>query len=182
MVKSNTLILLAATLSLVASATKANSAGAPPPDSGSLLQQTQPVKPVLPSPNNTGLVIDSQLQPNAPAGAPFMVNTIEIVGNTIFSTETLHDLVAEFEGKQLTLRQLNEAAGRLSNYYHEHGYPLARAYIPAQTIHDGIVRIAIVEAHYGQLYLDNHSLINDAVLLSTLAPLKSGSPMMSHLK
>ncbi|MEO8628796.1 MAG: POTRA domain-containing protein [Betaproteobacteria bacterium] len=69
---------------------------------------------------------------------------------------------------------MGELAARITDYYHSHGHPLARAIIPAQTIRSGIVRIDIIEARYGKIGLNNRSRVNDPLLEATLLPLQSG--------
>ena len=59
----------------------------------------------------------------------------------------------------------------------QHGYPLTRAIIPAQTIRDGEVDIEVIEARYGKIILDNHSRVNDALLQDTLAGLQGNAPI-----
>ncbi len=144
------------------------------PGAGAILQQIQPVTPPAPSSTGTGLTIDRGDGAKLPPGAPFLVKTLQITGNTLFATPTLHALVADAEGKSLTLSQLGELAARITGYYQSRGYPLARAIIPAQTIASGIVRIEVIEARYGQISLDNRSQVNDPSLQATLAPLQSG--------
>jgi len=109
-----------------------------------------------------------------PDSPPVQVRKLQIVGNTQFPTEVLHALVADQEGRPLTLPQINALADRITGYYREHGYPLARAVIPAQSIKDGVVLIQVVEARYGQVLLDNKSRVRDGLLQSTLTPLRSG--------
>ena len=144
------------------------------PGAGMILQEIKPVQPALPSASGTALTIQQEGGARLPPSAPFPVKSIRISGNTVFDTATLHALLTEAEGKSLTLQQLDALASRISDYYHAHGYPLARALIPAQTIATGIVRIDILEAHYGKITLDNHSRVNDPLLLATLAPLQGG--------
>lgn len=72
----------------------------------------------------------------------------------LFNTPTLHALVAEAEGRTLTLPELHAFVARLSDYCHAHGYPLAHAIVPAQTLQLGQVRIDIIEGHYGKITLD----------------------------
>lgn len=151
------------------------SASAAPPDAGALLQQNQPVKPPQPSSGDTGLVIAPEPLSSVPASAAFMVTRIDIVGNTVFESGILHALVADAEGRKLTLNELVNVVANISDYYHLHGYPLARAFIPAQTMHDGVVQVQVLEAHYGQVSLNNSSLANDEVLNSVLANLVGGS-------
>jgi hemolysin activation/secretion protein len=148
-----------------------------PPGAGSLLQQVQPPTPPAPLPGGTGLRIETQRGAGLPPGAPFLVQTIRITGNTLFDAATLHALVADAEGKSLTLGQLDELAGRITDYYHSHGYPLARAVIPAQTIEAGVVRLEIIEARYGTIRQENRSRVDDSLLEATLSPLRTGQPI-----
>ena len=145
------------------------------PDSGQILQQLKPAKPAAPASGSTGLTIE---QPNGAAAVPpgeaFEVKRISLRGNTRFGGATLHALIADAEGKTLNLAQLSALADRITEYYHRHDYPLARAIVPAQTIKDGAVVIQVLEAKYGQVTLHNQSRVTDALLASTLSPLKVG--------
>lgn len=144
------------------------------PGAGSLYQQAEPRLAPLPLPSGTGLQLTPAPTPGLPRSAPFLVQRIEIVGNTVVSTLTLEALVAQAEGQQLTLPQLGELTSRITSYYRSRGYPLARAIIPVQTIVAGVVRIEVIEANYGKISLDNKSAVADAVLSAALAPLQSG--------
>lgn len=145
-----------------------------PPGAGSILQQIQPTEAPAPSTNTPGLVIEPEGAGKSPPTAPFLVKRIRITGNTVFGTATLHALVEESEGTNLTLSQLNALAARITGYYHRHGYPLARALIPAQTIQEGEVQIEVIEAHYGKIHLENRSRVTDSLVQATLSPLQSG--------
>lgn len=103
----------------------------------------------------------------------FFVKRITITKNTLFETAVLSSLIADGNGKFLTLIQLNELAERITAFYQSQGYPLARADIPAQSVEDGIVTFEILEPRYGQIILKNSSLVRDSVLWSTLQALKS---------
>jgi hemolysin activation/secretion protein len=146
------------------------------PGSGELLQQTP--RPLAPAPApNPGLTIQ---QPAAAAhddSPPFLVGHIEISGNSLLSTAELHALVEKSEGKTLNLGYLEELAAVITKRYQDHGYLLSRAYIPAQTLSDGTVRIAVLEARYGAVSLSNSSRVSDALLKSYLTPLRSGQPV-----
>jgi hemolysin activation/secretion protein len=144
------------------------------PGAGSILQQVQPATPPVPSSSGTGLTIEADKRSTAQQGSPFLVNIIQVVGNTLFDTSTLHALVADAEGKKINLYQLQELAGLISDYYHRHGHPLARAIIPAQTIEGGRVQIRVIEAHYGKVTVDNHSRVGSGLLDATLSPLQGG--------
>ena len=165
--------LLPATLLLMGSSLAAQAA-APVPDSGAILNQIQPVLPPAPSTNGTGLNIERGNNAATPASAPFLVKTLVISGNEKIPTAALHALVADAEGKTLTLADLERLTDRITDYYQTHGYPLARAIIPAQSIHDGAVQIQVIEARYGKVKLRNQSRVADPLLQATLAPLQGG--------
>ena len=168
-------VSLAALLVLLSSLpVKAATPGAP--DAGTMLQQLQPLTSTLPAAGKAGLMIEADDGSSArlPASAPFLVQRIRITRNTVFDTQTLLALVADAQGSQLTLVQLGELAAGITRYYRANGYPLSRAIIPAQTITAGLVRIEIVEAHYGKIELVNSSHSRDSLLQATLETLQSG--------
>ncbi len=170
MYKKAPLLALSSLLAVAAQAAE------PPqiPNAGTILQQNQPAKPPSAQPAGTGLTIEQSNGTAAPPSAPFPVKEIQIEGNTRFDTAVLHALVADAEGKSLSLPELGAVADRITVYYHEHGFPLARAVVPAQTVRNGVIRLVVIEAHYGKIKLDNHSRVDDALLSSTLSPLQAG--------
>lgn len=163
--------LLAAMLLALAPWTS-QAAGPAVPDAGAILQQLAPVTPPAPAPAGTGLTIKRDNRESLPSSAPFLVKSIRIIGNKKIDTATLHALVAEGEGKTLTLAELDKLVLRITEYYNAHGFPLARAIIPAQTMRDGVVTVQIIVARYGKVSLDNHSPVKDPLLKATLAPLQ----------
>lgn len=143
------------------------------PGAGTLLQDLKPLPPA-PSSNESPLTIEQQRASELPPTAPFRINHIAITGNTSVGGTTLHALVADAEGATLTLPELDARVRRISDYYHAHGFPLARAVIPAQTIQDGTVAVHVIEARYGKIILENHGRVRNSLLEATLAPLHAG--------
>ncbi len=143
------------------------------PGAGSLLQSVQPPSLPQPSPSGTGLLLENKPSTPLPPSAPFTVTSIRIIGNTVFDSALLHDLVKDTEGKQLTLEQVGELADRLTDYYQGHNYPLTRAIVPAQTIEGGVVTLQVIEARYGKVVIDNQGGVSDALLGATLSPLRA---------
>lgn len=178
------LATLAAMLSLALSGmTHAQSmpAGVPSqiPNSGMLLQQA-PQQPATVPPSDLDLrMLHAERQPAADSRA-FMVKGIRIVGNTLLPEAQLRSLVAPYQGRELTLGDLDNLADAISEAYQRAGYPLVRVYVPAQTMADGVVKLAVVEARYGKVALDNRSAVKDGPLQSTLAPLQSGQAVSNH--
>lgn len=147
------------------------------PNAGSILRQVQPTTSTSVSAPKAKLAIKRDAVDTLPSSAPFPVKSIRIAGNTLFDTETLHELVAEAEGKSLTLEQLGERVARITDYYRAHGYPLAQAMILEQVIEDGALVIDVIEARYGEITLNNLSRVNGGLLRKTLSSLKRGQPI-----
>jgi hemolysin activation/secretion protein len=146
------------------------------PDAGTILQQLKPIKPVQP-PSATPaakLTINPANDASTSSSAPFSVKTLQIQGNTLFETETLHALVAQAEGQTLPLNQLEAVVGRIAAYYNSQGYPLVRVVIPVQSVRDGVVRVQVIEGRYGSVSLNNSSKVNTELLQASLAPLAPG--------
>ena len=145
-----------------------------PPGGGQLLQQL--TLPPAPQPSDKPSLSIEQPEPTrATSTTPIPVKHIRITGNTLIADAKLHELVAATEGKTVTLADLQGLTVRITDLYHAKGYPLARAYIPAQTVQDGEITLAVVEARYGKVSLKNSTRTSDRPLNSTLAPLASGT-------
>lgn len=146
-------------------------------DAGTILQQVKSSESYVPLSTKLPLTINQENEDTLKESISFSIQEIQIVGNTYFDTKTLHLLVADAEGKALSLHELRELAKRITDYYNNNDYPLTRAIIPAQTIQDGIVQIKIIEVNYNKITLHNSSRVNDSLLLKTLSPIKAGEPV-----
>lgn len=145
------------------------------PGAGDLLRQATPpappaaAQPALPTP---GSLPPPPMAAAAAGGAAVPVRTIEVAGNRVIDTATLQALVAGEAGKSLTLAQMEELAARLTRHYRGRGYFVARAYVPAQDLTGGTLRLQVVEGNYGRFLLDNGSLVRDEVVQGLLDDIK----------
>ncbi len=108
------------------------------------------------------------------AGPKVRVNSLRVTGETLFSDEQLIAATDFRPGSELNLSDLRNIAGRITRYYNDRGYFLARAYLPAQDIEDGVVTISVIEGRYGAIDLRNQSRLKDKVAHGVLAGLDSG--------
>ena len=122
--------------------------------------------------------------PDAPSaestasGPRLHISGFILQGNSVIASETLLPLLDDLQGRTVSLGALQAGANRITRAYREHGYPLARAYIPAQEIDGGMVRIAVMEGRYGEIVFNNTSRVSGAALTS-LAALKVGNAVRS---
>ncbi|WP_345979339.1 ShlB/FhaC/HecB family hemolysin secretion/activation protein [Sulfurimonas sp. HSL3-2] len=144
------------------------------PNSGTILNE---IKPALKPVEKKALPVMPSQEYAAPITGDdtvkVLVKKFEIQNNTVFSTEVLHELIKEYEGKELTLLEIKKVAEIITKYYRSHGYFVARAYIPVQDLHDNIVKIFIIEGVYGTFNINNSSNVNDATIKRYLSKLDS---------
>jgi hemolysin activation/secretion protein len=113
----------------------------------------------------------------AAPGEAFLVTQIDIVGNTELPALVIHDLLTARQGEMLSLGDLQKLAEQITALYEKHGYPFSQAYIPAQTMREGHVQIAVLEARYDNIVLHNSSRVSDSVAQIPLSELKVGAPV-----
>lgn len=71
----------------------------------------------------------------------------------------------------LTIGQLQEVADVITRYYHDRGYFLARAIIPAQEVTDGVVHIRVLEGRLEKVVPNGNHLYSNAVLTRPFVPM-----------
>jgi hemolysin activation/secretion protein len=120
------------------------------PDAGQILErEREPLR--LPAPPDDVRPRPPEPKPALPVSPTLKVRVSKFTfsGNTLFSDETLSEVVKEFAGKELDFEGLNDAATRVRAYHRERGYFLAQAYLPQQAIRQGVVEIAVIEGRIG---------------------------------
>src|SRR3954468_15044894 len=135
------------------------SAQTTPPDIGTTLREMEQQRPAPPPPPKSGLDIQ-QSTPSAPdtaQGTEFNIAHIKVTGSTAFTAKRLETLLSSYTGRPTSLAELRRGAATITRFYRTHGYPLARAYVPSQTILDGIVEIRVLEGHYGKLLIEDEA-------------------------
>lgn len=142
------------------------------PDAGRLLQEQNRQPPSLPKAADFQIQAPSA-QRAAPGGPKVLLKSVQFEGNSALDSAALQNCLAtDALGKLHDLAGLQEVADRVSACYREAGYPFARAFVPAQNMQDGALRLQIVEGRYGQVRIVGDEKAQSASAF--LEPLKSG--------
>lgn len=138
----------------------------------SVKQKQIPIQPK----SNVSIEINGQQQEDSkPAVGPkIKVNGFHITGESSYSEDKLQELIKDAVGKELTIGELKDVAGRIAQYFRGQGFVVATAYIPIQEIKDGIVEIAVMPGKYSGVDIRNHSKLSDAAAVRFLRSIKSG--------
>ena len=147
------------------------------PDAGRALESLEQRRPAPPAP----APIDLRL-PDAPAaaqggGPPIAVQRFAIEGNTAIASDELQALLAPLLGRSLSLSDIETGIAAITQRYREGGYPFAYAYLPAQTVEAGLLRVAVIEGRLGELRVENASRQRDAAIAAPLGRLSRGALM-----
>jgi len=68
-------------------------------------------------------------------------------------------------------------ATKIGAHYRSNGYIVTQAYLPAQSIKDGVVTIAVIEGRYGDITLRNKSNLSEPLARELLEGLNPGDPI-----
>lgn len=148
------------------------------PDAGSTLRELETAPEVIEPRATEPIKIEGEAPisetPTAEDATLIPVKAIRITGATAFPVAQLDALVADLIGADHPLSKLKAAVTRISTFYRQHGYIVARAYLPAQDITDGLVTIAVQEGRIDKVSIANQSRISDQRAADYLATLKPG--------
>lgn len=146
------------------------------PGIGDALREVPKVAPVERPAPALPEVTGTQLEPAmkaVPGGGPSIeVARFAFTGNRELSTTELEAQVAGRVGRAYTLADLESLATDLTRFYRSRGYFVARVYVPAQEVENGVVTLRAVEGNYGRFVLDNKSLVRDDIVQGMLDDVK----------
>jgi hemolysin activation/secretion protein len=79
------------------------------------------------------------------------VREILITGSTLLAQEAIDGLKADFEGRELTAKEMQRCADLINRAYSREGYISSYAYIVPERLSDGVLEIAVVEGKTGKV-------------------------------
>lgn len=147
------------------------------PGAGSQIQQLPPAP--VPQKAAPEIRIEDGAAPikSAPSTSKILVKSLQVTGSRVFSESELLGLTGFVANTELTLPELQAMAARITDHYRKNGYFVARAYLPAQSVQDNAVTIAVSEGQYGKIVLNNQTHLSDALVLNILGGVNSGDPI-----
>ena len=151
-----------------------------PPSAGSQMQQLPPT-PTLQKPAPEVVVT-----PEASQGSPqadsqrILVTQLRVIGARAYSEAQLLAVSGFKPNSELTITDLRAMAARIADHYHQNGYFVAQAYLPAQDIKDGAVTITVIDGQYGKITLRNQTNLSDGLANDLLSGLNSGDAIVAE--
>lgn len=88
-------------------------------------------------------------------------------------------VLSQYLNQRLTLTQINKLVELLTVYYHQHDYPVAVVYLPQQEIKNGNVKFALLIGKFGDITLNNSSVVSNSAVMRQTYAIKSGDYITS---
>ncbi len=115
--------------------------------------------------------------PRAVEELVFDVRDIKVDGVTTYSPDEIRPLVQPVIGGKAHLSDLLAAAERIEAKYHADGYILTRAFVPTQSVSDGVFRISVIEGYVAAVSVNGGDDSAQARVQQLLAPVLASRPL-----
>ncbi len=109
----------------------------------------------------------------------FVLNKIEFNKSHFLSDEQLQAIVAPYVGKRVTFATLQDIIDAVNALYKSQKIVTARAVLPPQAIHDGVVHITLVEGRVGEVAIRGNRYTGDHFIRSRVSA-RPGQWVDSH--
>ena len=107
----------------------------------------------------------------------FVLSGVLIEGASAFKNIDLLPFYKAYLGKKITVSDLRKIADAITQHYHKGGYFLSSAFLPAQRIEFGIVRLRIIEGYVASWKITGGADSNDPILQKILNPITDQHPL-----
>lgn len=111
---------------------------------------------------------------NIPETEKVMVKDFTIDGQDIYSEDTLKALLADKKGKNLSFKDIQDGADRITRYFRQKGYIVAKTYIPPQDVTAGIVHYHVEVGRFDTPSITNKTNIRDSAIRKQAQAVKEG--------
>ncbi len=130
--------------------------------------QAAPKAVPLPNAAKTQVTLEAQ---------SFVLSGVLIEGATAFKNLDFLPFYKSYLGKMITVNDLRKVADAITQRYHKAGYFLSFAFLPAQRIEFGIVRLRVIEGYVASWKITGKAHANDPILQKILNPMTDRHPL-----
>lgn len=146
-----------------------------PVDSLPLLPDT-PLLEAPPNPSPDGRLPISPLEtvpentiPENTVPESIIISGFDIVGNTVFNDADLDEIIEHYLNRPLSPIDLYDVRSAITQHYVSQGYVNSGAYIPPQTLTDGIVQIQVLEGRLTEINVKVDGRLSSSYIRRRLA-------------
>jgi hemolysin activation/secretion protein len=159
-----------------------------PPTAGDAIKQAAPpaTPGAAPAPGEAfslptpEIVAEPEKPPALPDSGKLFVNSIAVAGSNEDEREKLAPILTPYINRELTMAEIDEAARKVTRFYRDRGYLVARAYVLKQAAQEGVLTITLVRGNYGVVTVKNRSRVRQQVVQDVFGDMKRDSPSVTE--
>lgn len=102
------------------------------------------------------------------SGRRVLIKSFIFTKNQNISDSILSTTLDTYKNKKLSFIEIQILSSLITKKYRDAGFLVAKAYIPEQTLSNGVLEIAIIEGQYGNFELINKSKVNSSLIQSII--------------
>ena len=96
------------------------------------------------------------------------IKRIVVDGNTVLSEEDLRSLIQPYEGREVSVAELEDLRQKLTRLYIDHGYVNSGAVIPGDALQDGELHFHIVEGRLDEVRVKGQGRLREGYIKNRL--------------
>ncbi|MFP6757095.1 MAG: POTRA domain-containing protein [Alphaproteobacteria bacterium] len=97
---------------------------------------------------------ERQLPPEEAEKIKFELSGLIFEGVTVYESSEFLPFYEEYLSQEVSLADIYEIAGKVSNLYLADGFILSFAIVPPQTVRGGIIRIEVIEGYVSEIFVE----------------------------
>lgn len=111
---------------------------------------------------------------NIPESEKVLVKDFIIDGQDVYPEDRLKALLADKKGKKLSFKDIQDGADRITRYFREKGYIVAKTYIPPQDVTAGVVHYRVEIGRFDRPAITNKTNIRNSAIEKQAQAVKEG--------
>lgn len=111
-----------------------------------------------------------------PEDQKLLVRHIKIDGPDLVGADEIRTALSSYENRELTLGEIYDAADKITHLYRTKGYVVAKTYVPEQDARKGELTLKVIAGSYGEVTIDNKSLVRSDYQQNVIDRALAGSP------
>ena len=108
--------------------------------------------------------LEGQTQKSQQVEGMVFVKAVAVTNSSILTDTEIQALTDSVIGRFVTFEDLQNLVTDFNYAYATKGYVTARAFLPPQTITDGVIRINLVEGYVGKISVENNKYTSDSYI------------------
>lgn len=138
----------------------------------------EPTAPALPPPEELlqSPTTAPGLDTNPIGPENIRVDRYVVEGSTVFSPEELAAATQPFTGEAVSFSTLLQTRSAVTKLYEDGGYLYSLAFLPEQTLTDGVVKLQVIEAQLTEINVEGLGRLRDSYVISRVRK-AAGNPL-----